>query len=70
MPFETIPSPGLEPPMPRLVIVPDRRICGCGKPLQSTHERQRGTCDVCDCLDLLPLFPCAGDLFPLMKGTF
>ena len=71
MPSDPLPSPCFEPPHPRLVILPDRRVCACGKPLQSTPERQRGFCDICEVLErFVPLHPCAGDLFPLQKGSY
>ena len=66
--FIPLPSPGLEMPHPRLVTIPDRRVCMCGKPLQTITERQEGECEVCEVLNrFIPRHPCAGDLFPL-KG--
>ena len=49
--FESIPSPGLEPPLPRLVIVPQphHRVCNCGEVLTDIDERRRGTCSECRC---------------------
>lgn len=62
-------SPGLEPPLPRLIVLPDRRVCQCGKPLQSMEERQAGECAICEVLNrFMPLHPCAGDLSP-KKGA-
>ena len=68
--FERLPSPGLEPPHPRLVIIPDRRrVCLCGKPLQSNAEIQNGECEICEVHNrFIPRYPCAGDFLP-MKGN-
>ena len=64
-------SPGLEPPFPRLVVVPNRYpICKCGKPLQDPDDVRNGVCGICLVLDrFMPLHPCAGDLSP-QKGSF
>jgi len=43
-----LPSPGLEPPLPPLVVIPEMRVCSCGARM-SIRERQQGHCDVCSC---------------------
>lgn len=54
---QPLPSPGLEPPHPRLVTVPTQRVCACGKILRLL-EREQGCCDVCLVLNLhLPQLP-------------
>lgn len=55
-----IPSPGLEPPRPRLVHIPALRICACGRVLRR-EERAQDCCDVCLVLNRhlpqLPVYP-------------
>jgi len=39
---------GTEPPLPRLITLPSRRVCGCGQIFTRPEEQLRGHCDVCD----------------------
>ena len=48
---------GTIPPEPRLITLPARRVCVCGKILR-LHERIQDCCDVCLVLNRhLPLLP-------------
>jgi hypothetical protein len=53
---------GTEPPEPRLITLPARRVCACGKILRP-HERAQECCDVCLVfnrhLPQLPVVPAA-----------
>jgi len=46
-----MPSPGLEPPLPPLIVIPEHRrhVCACGQFLTTRDEVGQGCCDECFC---------------------
>jgi hypothetical protein len=48
----------IKSPEPRLITLPERRVCGCGRIL-TRHERAQECCSVCAAFHVLPLIPFA-----------
>ncbi len=66
---------GTEPPFPRLITLPARRVCGCGQIFTSPEEQLRGRCDVCDARGAVSKFQALARFFPqaatiLTPGAF